>query len=188
LVHFVEGQQDNGRDNPSGDTLEELMNKVQKRWDQMELQEQHKAVDTARKEVIMVLQAKVESLKQMVNKFKNANKSGKADKSADKPSNSSDKGDNNGKHKCRGKREPNPNFKPFPEELKKTPAPADPNVPKVIDRVKYWWCEVGKKWGKHSPDQCTLKDKKNSNTGTDSGSSLDRAVWAMMAVIEAAKE
>ena len=38
-----------------------------------------------------------------------------------------------------------PDRKPFPEELKGAPKPDDPSKPRIIDGVKYWWCEVRKK-------------------------------------------
>ena len=38
-------------------------------------------------------------------------------------------------------------------------------------RFLRWWCEVRKKWGKHSPDECTLKDKKKSTNSDDNGGS-----------------
>jgi hypothetical protein len=70
------------------------------------------------------------------------------------------------------------------------PRPDDPNKPRIIDGVKYWWCRVRKKWDNHSPDQCTLKDKKkdkdNNNNNTSSGSDRNGAlVQATMAIAEA---
>ena len=60
---------------------------------------------------------------------------------------------------------------PSHEELKGAPKPDDPSKPRIIDGVKYWWCEVRKKWGKYSPDQCTLKDKKKSSNSNNNNSS-----------------
>jgi hypothetical protein len=60
-----------------------------------------------------------------------------------------------------------------------------------MDGVKNWWCKVRKKWGKHSPDQCTLKDKKkNSNNDNNNSSGSDRngaLVEANMATMEAGR-
>jgi hypothetical protein len=100
------------------------------------------------------------------------------------------------KQKGRSKRNTS-NRKPFPEELKGAPKPDDPSKPRIIDDVKYWWCEVRKKWGKHSPDECTLKDKKKSGDSDGSSSSTGnkdnsagsdrngKLVEANMAIMEA---
>ena len=122
---------------------------------------EHKATDPRKEQELLALKAELDILRKVVNKFKK-------DKSGYESSDSSAGGSR--KHKGKGKRN-NSNRKPFPEELKGAPKPDDPSKPRNIDGVKHWWCEVRKKWGKHSPDECTLKDKKkSSSTDSNSGS------------------
>ena len=78
--------------------------------------------------------------------------------------------------------------KPFPKELRTAGKPDDPAVPKTIDGVKYWWCQVHKKWGLHSISDCrkrasyeTTGNNTSSNSGGDNRAS--RAVRAVAAVL-----
>jgi hypothetical protein len=129
--------------------MEELVNLAEGKVNQLKVLEEHKATDTGKQQELLALKAKLDTLKKTVNKFKK-------DKSGYESSDSSAGGSRSGggsKQRCRGKGKQNdPNKKPFPEELKGAPKPDDPSKPRIIDGVKYWWCEVHKKWGKHSPD------------------------------------
>jgi hypothetical protein len=66
----VQAQQDSDRENPPGNTAEQLLNKGRAKSDQLEILEQHKAVDASKQEEMVALKAQVETFKKAVNKFK----------------------------------------------------------------------------------------------------------------------
>jgi hypothetical protein len=153
----------------------------------MKVLQEHKAMNPGKEPELIALKAELDNLRKAVSKFKK-------DKNGYESSDSSA----GGSRKRRGKGGQNDsNRKRFPEELKGAPKPDDPSKPRIIDGVKYGWCEVRKKWGEHSPDQCTLKDKKkSSNSNTNSSSNGDNnnnsrsdrngaLVEANMAIMEA---
>ena len=121
------------------------------------------------------MKAQVDTLTKSVNKFK---RQAKSDKKSEKPSESSSDSESKGKRKRRAK------DSKFPEILNTTPAPADPSVPKIIDGVNYWWCLALKKWCRHSPDQCRLKDKGSDKQTPDKQTQRRQTVRATMARIE----
>ena len=182
LVRFVEMLQDKGRMTPPGHNASQLMDEVQLKTDAIEQAEKHKALKNSKQDEVVALKAQVDTLTKSVNKFKRQAKSDKkSDKSSEKSSDSSSNSDGKGKRKRRAK---DPNAKPFPEILNATPAPADPSVPKIIDGVKYWWCLALKKWCKHSPDECRLKDKGSDKQTPDKQTQRRQTVRATMARIE----
>ena len=150
------------------------MDEVQLKKDAMDQAEKLKALKNTKHDEVVALKAQVDTLTKSVNKFK---RQAKSDKKSEKPSDSSSDSESKGKRKRRAK---DPNAKPFPEILNTTPAPADPNVPKTIDGVKYWWCLVLKRWGKHSPDECKAKEKQTP----DKQAQHRQTVRATMARIE----
>jgi hypothetical protein len=186
FVRFIQHLQDQDRMNPPGRSTQQLMDLAEGKVNQMQVLAEHKATDPGKEPELMALKAELESLRKVVNKFKK-------DKSGYESS------DSNGSRKQGKGRKDNSNKKRFPDELKGAPKPDDPSKPRIIDGVKYWWCEVRKKWGKHSPDECTLKDKKkstnsdtnggsNSDKSTDSGSDRNgKLVEANMAILEAGR-
>jgi hypothetical protein len=131
----------------------------------MKVLQEYKVTDPGKEPELLALKVELENLRKAVSKFKK-------DKNGYESSDSS----TGGSRKRRGKGKQNDsNRKRFPEELKGAPKPDDPSKPRIIDGAKYWWCEVHKKWGKHSPDQGTLKDKKkSSNSNTNSSSNGDK--------------
>jgi uncharacterized membrane protein YgcG len=189
FVRFIQHLQDQGRMNPPGRNTQQLMDLAEGKVNQMKVLAEHKATDPGKEPQLLALKAELDNLRKAVNKFKK-------DKSGYESSDSSAGGSKSGggsRERCQGKGKRNdPNRKPFPEELKGAPKPDDPSKPRIIDDgVKYWWCDVHKKWGKHSPDQCTLKDKKKSsdsgyNSGSSSGSDRNGALVEANMVIVAA--
>jgi hypothetical protein len=138
------------------------MNKGQAKIDQMEMSEQHKAVDNSKQQELVALKAKVETLTKAVNKFKKkVNNYDKSDKPFDSSSNTGNN-NNDAKRKRKGKKGNGKESKPFPEILNSTPALLDPSVPTIIDGEKHWWWVVLGKWYKHSPEQCKAKDRKQA--------------------------
>ena len=172
LVRFVEMIQDKGRMTPPGHSADQLMDEVQLKKDAMDQAEKLKALKNTKQDEVVALKAQVDTLTKSVNKFK---RQAKSDKKSSNPSPSNS--DGKGKHKR------NP-AKPFPDILNTTPAPTNPNVPKIIDEVKYWWCTVLKKWCKHSPDECRLKDKGSDKQMPDKQTQRRQTVRATMARIE----
>lgn len=136
------------------------MNLAEGKVNQMKVLEEHKAMDSGKQQELLALKAELDNLKKAMQKYKK-------DKSGYESNNSSAGGSRSGggsRQRRQGKgKQKDSNKKCFPEELKGAPKPDDPSKPRIIHGVTYWWCEVRKKWGKHSPDQCTLKDKKKSN-------------------------
>jgi hypothetical protein len=182
---FIQHLQDQDRMNPPGCTTEELMNLAEGKVNQMKVLEEHKATDTGKQQELLALKAEVNTLKEAVNTFK---KSKVGDKSSDSTAGGNNGGGgSNQRRKGKGKQN-DPNKKPFPVELKGAPKPDDPSKPRIIDGVKYWWCKIRKKWGKHSPDQCTLKDNNNNKKKNSSESDRNGAlVEANMAIMEAGR-
>ena len=191
FVRFIQHLQDQDRMNPPGRSTQQLMDLAENKVNQMQVLAEHKATDPGKEPKPMALKTELEHLRKVVNKFKK-------DKSGYESSNSSTGGSRKQKGKGRGT---NSNRKPFPEELKGAPKLDDPSKLRIIDGVKYWWCEVRKKCGKHSPDECTLKDKKkssnsdsnssSSNSTKESSTGSDRngaLVKASMAIVAAGRE
>ena len=87
FVRYIQAQQDNDRENPPGNTMEQLMDKAQEKMDHIDLTQAQKDAEQApSKEEVLVLRAEAATLKKTVNKFKKGNnkKGGKSnDKSSD---------------------------------------------------------------------------------------------------------
>jgi hypothetical protein len=183
FVRYIQHQQDNDRENPPGNTTEQLLNKAQDKIDHIELMKAQAAAEgVPSKEEVLALRAEVQTLKKTVNKFKKGDKDKKGGKSSDKSSDSSTKGSDDSKKKKKKDKKPKKNW---PEELNNKPKPADPDKPFIIDGVKYWWCLALNKWVKHAPNECTAKDKKTSNTSSNSsGARNGKTVEATMALLE----
>jgi hypothetical protein len=63
FVRYIQAQQDNDRENPPGNTMEQLLDKAQAKMDHLDLMEQHRAAEQAPKqEEIVALKAEVATL------------------------------------------------------------------------------------------------------------------------------
>ena len=75
FVRYIQNQQDNDRENPPGNTMEQLLNKAQDKMDHIELMKAQAAAEgISSKEEVLALRAEVATLKKSVNKFKKGDK------------------------------------------------------------------------------------------------------------------
>ena len=79
-----------------------------------------------------------------------------------------------------GKKGDKPEIIPYPKELRKKPAPADPSKPLTIEGLQIY-CTHHKKWGRHISHECKAKDKDNSDS-TPKNDRAGRAVTAYQAI------
>ena len=171
FVRFIQHLQDQDRMNPPGRDMQELMDLAEGKVNQVKVMAEHKAMDPGKEPELLALKAELDTLRKAVNKFSE-------DKSGYESSDSSAGGSRSGggsRQRCRGKGKQNDSYKkPFPEELKGAPRPGDPSKPRIIDGVKYWWCEVHKKWGKHTWAIQSNTDESPSLVGGHSHKDLSR--------------
>jgi hypothetical protein len=158
LVSYVKQQKDFVRDNPTVPyDYKVLMARVKDKYDSIEQDLLKAKVAAPPEDSIVALEAEIRQQKKMINKLA---KHGKRDNKKG--------GGKGGDHKQDKKSKGKKDFVPFPDELKKKPAPADPSKPAIIDGHSYWFCTEHKKWGRHSSKDCKKKGE-----GTSSGSKKD---------------
>ena len=171
MVRYVSSQRDYIRDHPKEDySYKHLLNRVKDKEDTMNLDLKRAQIAPAtRDDPLVTLQAELKEQRKVINKLTKANKNGGGGKGP---------GKKKGGKKGDGSRK---DIKPYPKELRKKAAPADPSKPIEIEGVQYWYCTHHKKWGKHPSHECQAKDNASGSGGSNSTPKNDRAGRAVTA-------
>ena len=168
LVHYISFQQDQVRDGHLSDyTWKTLLTNAKSKYDSILADN---AADDNFEDPIAALEAEIQNQNKILKKIMRQNNDN---------GNGNPGSDGGGKKPGKGKGKKK-QWKPFPKELKKKKAPADPSKPLVIDEVEYWWCEKHNKWGKHPTYKCEAG--KTDGDKDNGGSRGGRAVRALAAL------
>ena len=187
---YINSIKDTIRDGRESYTPRQIMSMAKKKEDDIHLAKQvtsAKGPMSGKDEQILALQAQVASLQ------KRFGASGKTTTNKRSSVGGHSGGKFSGGNKLKGKGIPNNKGHqskppPFPSELRTAPAPANPDAPRVIDGVQYWWCKLHKKWGKHPTSDCRKAASQNAQgdshpsaaSGGDRQSRYIRAVSALV--------
>ena len=190
LVTYVEQQKDYMRDNPSFDyTYKLLMNRVKHKYESLQQELLRDQAAAPGKDSLLAIQSQITKIGKEVKKIHGQNRGGNNRNGKNGSKSVSGHGKGNGQQRARNK---DPNWKPFPKELRNKPEPSDPSKPLKIDGIDYWFCTTHKNWGRHPTVECRkgMEDGSNSsgnngssNSGNDtSGGRNGRAVQALAAI------
>ena len=177
---YIGGLKDDIRDNGTNITAKQLMSKAKLKATDLERERNLGTAQSRADEQILALEARVEALSARLPKGKGPRRTaGNGGTGRSKQERS--------KTRKAGKQRTKQRRQPFPEELKKAAAPANPKVPREINGIKYYYCEHHKKWGEHPTSACKAKSAaqgalRPGGSGGDQMSRLSRAAHAIAAV------
>ena len=180
------------RDNPAADyTYKLLMNHVKDKHDRLQQELLKEQAAASGGDPLMAVQSQVQRIDRAVRQIHgrnrgDRNRAGRGGQGGGRNHNAG-RGRSGRGNQQRNNNNRDPNWKPFPRELRTRAAPVDLSQPVTIDGVDYWYCTKHKKWGKHATKVCKMdvdgspsasKGKGNNKSGERNG----RAIRALAAL------